>query len=103
MDARALHGGTVNKFSADRLIKLDMPEFEGDPVGGSLRLEIYDDTLAEWVPAAAEKVAADGRLLLRFEGSGLTKWIDVTRTRYRWLVGEVASAVEEAPPEALGE
>ena len=92
-----VHGQTVNSYSADRLVKLDMPEYEGAPEAGSQGIEIYMNDRSEWARGTVEKVAVDGRLLIRFEHSGLTKWIDVTRTRYRWLVGERALASEEAP------
>ena len=95
-DTDTAHGQTVNCYSADRLVKLDMPEYEGAPEAGPQEIEIYESAHSEWAKGVVEKVAVDGRLLIRFEHSGLTKWVDVTRTRYRWLVGERTLAAGEA-------
>ena len=97
LEADETHGHTVNCYSADRLVKLDMPEYESVPEAGPQGIEIFQNELGAWVKGTVEKVAVDGRLLVRFEGSGLTQWLDVTRTRYRWLVGERPLAGEEAP------
>ena len=92
-------GGEMrNKYSADRLIKLDMPEFDVESYNGApSRLEIFDDQTSEWQPGQVEKMSVDGRMLIRFDSSdGMTQWMDLTRCRYRWLVGEVLHRAEIA-------
>ena len=89
----------ANRYAADRLIKLDMPEWELEmPEGTPQRLEIYDDTAAEWNAASTERWAVDGRVSIRFDDSqGDCIWVDLTKCRYRWLEGPVAGHVDSEP------
>ena len=81
-----------NRYPAERLIRLDMPEFELElPEGSPQRVEIYDDKTAQWDAASTERWAVDGRVSLRFDGNtDECVWVDLTKCRYRWLTGPVA-------------
>ena len=83
--------GYPNRYAAERLIKLDMPEFELDmPEGTPQRVEIYDEYEARWKAATTERWAVDGRVSLRFDEDKETcAWVDLTKCRYRWLTGPV--------------
>ena len=82
----------ANRYPADRLIRLDMPELEMElPEGTPQRVEIYDDETAQWNAATTERWAVDGRVSLRFDyNEEECVWVDLTRCRYRWLTGPVA-------------
>ena len=93
--------GVANRFSADRLVKLDLPE---QPLtnGSPQKVEIFDEEAAEWSLATVEKWAVDGRTFIRFDdASGRAMWIDLTRCRYRWVLDTRQSAAEGQG--ALGE
>lgn len=95
-DAEPVSGNTRNRFSAERLVKLDLPEYQPD-VGADRpkALEIYDDASGDWIKGKVEKLAVDGRTLIRLEGDPETsEWMDLTKCRYRWLL-------EEATPNAV--
>ena len=95
-----------NRFPADRLVRLDMPEWEQPlPEGSPQHLEIYDEYSASWDRAIAEKWAVDGRVFVRFSDSEKDAlWLDLTTCRYRWTTGPIASAGQDADPEeALAE
>ena len=84
--------GFRSQVNADRLIKLDMPELELElPEGQPQRVEIYDETTAQWDAASTERWAVDGRVSLRFDNNDEESvWVDLTKCRYRWLAGPVA-------------
>ena len=88
----------ANRYPADRLIRLDMPELELDmPEGTPQRVEIYDETLAQWDAASVERWAVDGRVSLRFDDNKEERTlVDLTKCRYRWLLGPVAEAKKES-------
>ena len=87
-----------NRFSADRLVKLDMPELESTQEGSPRILEIYDEEVGDWVRGRVEKLAVDGRTMIRFDSSSkLAQWIDLTRCRYRWLT-EVPGVTDQGAP-----
>ena len=88
----------ANRYPADRLIKLDMPELELEvPEGTPQRIEIYDDTTAQWRGATTERWAVDGRVSLRFDDNDEEcLWLDLTKCRYRWLAGPVAISRPES-------
>ena len=90
-----------NRYAADRLIRLDMPELELElPEGTPQRVEIYDEDAAQWDAASTERWAVDGRVCLRFDSNEEERiWVDLTKCRYRWLAGPVASV---KPAEADG-
>ena len=82
----------ANRYPAERLIRLDMPEYEMElPEGTPQRVEVYDEKTAEWRAAATERWAIDGRVSLRFDNNDEEcLWLDLTKCRYRWLAGPVA-------------
>ena len=93
----------ANRYPAERLIRLDMPELELEfPEGQPQRVEIYDEATAQWDAASTERWAVDGRVSLRFDNSEEEcVWVDLTKCRYRWLEGPVA--VSRPAVEAGGE
>ena len=78
----------ANRFAADRLVKLDLPEWQTPLTGGGLRkVEIYDVDAADWSVATVERWAVDGRAFVRFDdGDAAGLWIDLTKCRYRWTL-----------------
>ena len=82
----------ANRYPAERLIRLDMPELELElPEGTPQRVEVYDDRMAEWNAASVERWAVDGRVSLRFDyREDECIWVDLTKCRFRWIQGPVA-------------
>ena len=77
----------VNKIPSDRLIPLDMPELDVDP-NQPRRIEVYDNRTDVWSEAVIEQIAVDGKVALRFKDfPSEWSWVDLTRVRYRWMVG----------------
>ena len=75
-------------LSADRLVKLDLPEIGLDP-NQPRALEIRFDEGGEWTQWELERFAADGRVKVRKrtdEGGGEDRWLDLTQVRYRWIL-----------------
>ena len=72
--------------SAERLVKLDMPELELEP-GQPRRLELRETLQDDWGQYTIEKFGADGRVLIKLDGGGAQtrRWVDLTRCEYRWL------------------
>ena len=91
-----------NRYAADRLIRLDMPEYEVEmPEGTPQKVEIYDEDMAQWDATSTERWAVDGRVSLRFDGNEEECiWVDLTNCRYRWLAGPIAAG--DATPAADG-
>ena len=87
----------ANRYPAERLIRLDMPELELElPEGTPQRIEIFDDMTSTWRAASTERWAVDGRVSLRFDDNDEEcLWLDLTKCRYRWLVGPVATSRAE--------
>ena len=84
----------ANRFPADRLVKLDMPEWEQPAETGSpQKVELYCDAEAVWREAVVERWAIDGRVYLRFADTPAEGiWLDLTKCRYRWLVTNPAGS-----------
>ena len=83
-----------NRLSADRLIRLDMPEL--DLHSDQCRvIEVHNPVTDAWRRAVIEKFSVDGRAQLRWsDDRQITEWADLTRMRYRW----VATRSELPPP-----
>ena len=75
--------GVVNRFHAERLVKVELPGL--GLVEGPRRLE-YTTNGDDWEKARLVKVALDGRVLLEKElDLGRPVWTDLARLRYRWI------------------
>ena len=73
----------MNKFHAERLVKVELPEL--GLVEGPRRLE-FTKNGEDWEKARLVKVALDGRVLLEKElDPGRPEWTDLSRLRYRWV------------------
>ena len=73
-------------LNAERLVKVDMPEFALAP-SQARRLEMLDAETDEWVAYDVERFARDGRVKLRcVNAPDNCQWVDLSRTRYRWLL-----------------
>ena len=75
--------GFRQPLSADRLVKLDMPELELS-ADQPRRLEMRTKPTQPFNEYTIEKFAVDGRVLLRTEG-GSAEWYDLSECEYRWL------------------
>ena len=74
-----------DRVHGDRLVKLDLPEFEAGLPSGQLGVEIELD--GEWLQGTVTRAAVDGRLEVLFAGADHGRWLDLTKHRYRWTVG----------------
>ena len=71
------------KFSADRMVKVDLPGMGIVPEGRQLEYTVDGDT---WTKARVIDVAVDGRVKLEPEHApGTASWVDLAKLRYRWL------------------
>ena len=73
-------------LSADRLVKLDLPEVQLDP-SQPRKLELREGTSNEWSQFEIDKFGVDGRVRLTVPGGGTqqSRWIDLSKSEYRWL------------------
>ena len=75
-----------NKFHAERLIKLDMPEILLEP-GSPTRIEIRDPRTNKWRKATIDKFAVDGRVHIVYDdrkASGPVR-VDLQNLDYRYI------------------
>ena len=72
----------VNPVHAERLVKLDMPELELR-ASQPRKLEMRLTSTQPWNEYSVERLAIDGRVLLRLTG-GEADWYDLTEHEYRW-------------------
>jgi len=83
--------------SADRLVKVTMPQLEDD--GFQKYLEISEDGHS-WDSYIVKQVAPDGKVKICPEGAPhSTHWVDLTKLRYRWVV--YRGPLPEGRPERL--
>ena len=77
----------VQPVNAERLVKLDLPELDLQE-GQLRRIEMRMREGDPWTAYEIDRFAADGRVNLRSleEGVGGSKWVDLSRCEYRWLV-----------------
>ena len=69
----------------DRLVKVDLPELTLDP-SSPRQLEIYMEETDSWRAWSVERVAIDGRVLLRdVLLPAECEWLDLSTVKYRWL------------------
>ena len=72
----------VNKFHADRLVKVELPLIQTSAVGKVIAYTVNGD---DWVRAKVKDVSIDGRVYLEREDDPASKaWVDITQMRYRW-------------------
>ena len=80
-----LLGRRVNKFDADRLIKLCLTPFETDAVQKRLEYTKDGDT---WISGLIKDVSITGLVQIeRADNPGHPEWINLSRCRFRWLRG----------------
>ena len=81
--AKSFLDRSTNKFSAERLVTVDLPAIELDSQDRELEFTVDGDS---WGKAKVVAVAPDGRVKLEPEHNrSQTKWVDLSRLRYRWL------------------
>ena len=90
--------------SRQRLVRLDMPELEGQGEFERRRVEVYADHLGRWRPGTLEsRMTLDGRVKIRWDDDpGRLAHIDLADRRYRWHVGEGAREWEGDQEEGPG-
>jgi hypothetical protein len=77
----------VNKFGAERLVKVDMPELDVK-LEGTHRIELFDADAGDWRAAELLQIGADGKIRLRYDDdAATTEWLDLSKERYRWIRG----------------
>ena len=82
LEAGAMVPGSVD---ASRLLKVDLPTMNFRE-GQSRVIEIHNDETDDWERANLERMAADGRVFVRFEAAtARPEWIDLAKKRYRWV------------------
>ena len=82
LEPGALVPGLVD---AGRLLKVDLPEMQFAE-GQSRVVEVHGDERDEWERATMERMAADGRVFVRFDvRPGHPEWRDLAKARYRWV------------------
>ena len=73
----------VNKFSAERLVKVELPGLETAQGNRVLEYTLDGDT---WERARLVTVALDGRVKLERERApGRAAWVDLSDLRFRWV------------------
>jgi hypothetical protein len=74
---------------ASRLVKIDLPLVDLEP--RQLRhVEVYERDADAWRLMRVDRFAVDGRVWLVPVGrGGRAAWVDLSRERYRWVVGPV--------------
>ena len=83
------------RYSAENLIKVELPEIPLDP-GQRRTVEVYDNTTARWRRFRIERFGIDSRVFLTplrqpldggvHEDAGPGRWVDLTQELYRWIV-----------------
>ena len=73
-------------MSAERLVRLDMPELGLEP-GQPRKLELRESNREPWSTYELERFGADGRVRIVLQGGGAQtrRWVDLTKCEYRWL------------------
>ena len=85
--------------AAENLIRIELPELDFDPTRKRI-IDISDKASGRWVRMRIEKFSVDGRCLLRrlvprpgahpiltqYDEDVETRWVDLSRHIYRWVV-----------------
>ena len=73
----------TNRYSAERLVKVDLPAIQLDSQGRELEYTVEGYS---WGKAKVLEMAPDGRVKLEPDHNRHeTKWVDLSKLRYRWL------------------
>ena len=88
--------GRATEFGKDavsrrRLIKLDMPELNQDPVREPCQVEVWQEEEQEWRLGTLGAVGVDGRTRIRWNDDPEDPQdVELSDCRYRWILGPSA-------------